>query len=463
LRIDNIRHVLYAHQRGIGLYEKGGDREAITVETHRNKIKGVKNMKKWIIISVVLLVAALVFVAGKDDKEEPMGKSEYEGQSIVVKLSPDIAMSGLKGKTEAFEEEFGVTVDYNEIGWDVWFPQQAQILATDEPLDVMGNGKNAWIEFPDKLTPLTDIFPDIFEEMVPELVEYSTLRGEIMAVPFLPSYQIIFYNKTIFEEAGADIPETWDEFFVTLKKLNDYNGNYNYVADWTTENYFLNFILTMQSSGVREYDWIGNKLQFNFDHPMTMETVAFHKRLLDEGLIDPGILVQLQQEVSSLFDQGDIAMMSMWEMYAGYLTPEQFENTGYFAFPGREKGMTGTLDGHEYLMIPKSAENPELAAEYIRYVASYENTKQRSIVDKSIPVYAAQFNDQEIIDALPYLPVIDLVKKNLADQFPPITTTYELRLEAAKQIHPAILGEISIEEAVEGLQEFADAQEAVPQ
>ena len=182
-----------------------------------------------------------------------------------------------------------------------------------------------------------------------------------------------------------------------------------------------------------------------------------------QDLIDPGILVQLQQEVSSLFDQGDIAMMAMWEMYAGYLTDEQFENTGYFAFPGMEAGMTGTLDGHEYLLIPKSAENPELAAEYIRYVASYENTKLRSIVDKSIPVYSAQFNDQEIIDALPYLPVIDLVKKNLADQFPPITTTYELRHEAAKQIHPALLGEISVKEAVEGLQEFADDQEAVPQ
>jgi ABC-type glycerol-3-phosphate transport system substrate-binding protein len=420
-------------------------------------------MKKFLVIAVVVLVAALLFAAGKDDKDKPMGKSEFEGQTLVVKLSPDIAMSGLSVKTEAFEEEFGVTVDYNEIGWDVWFPQQAQILATDEPLDVMGNGKNAWIEFPDKLTPLTDFFPEIFDEMVPELVEYSTLRGEIMAVPFLPSYQIMFYNKTIFEEAGADIPETWDEFFVTLKKLNDYNGNFNYVADWTTENYFLNFILTMQSSGVAEYDWIGNTLQFNFDHPLTIETVAFHKRLLDEGLIDPGILVQLQQEVSSLFDQGDIAMMAMWEMYAGFLTEEQFNNTGYFAFPGREKGMTGTLDGHEYLMIPKSAENPELAVEYIRYVASYENTKTRSIVDKCIPVYSEQFNDQEIIDALPYLPVIDLVKKNLADQFPPITTTYELRLECAKQIHPAILGEISIEEAVRGLQEFADAQEAVPQ
>jgi len=155
--------------------------------------------------------------------------------------------------------------------------------------------------------------------------------------------------------------------------------------------------------------------------------------------------------------------MAMWEMYAGFLTPEQYDNTGYFAFPGREKGMTGTLDGHEYLMIPKSAPNPELAAEYIRYIASYENTKLRSIEGKSIPVYTAQFNDQEIIDALPFLPVIDLVKKNLADQFPPITTTYELRLETATQIHPALLGEKTIEEACAGLQAFADVQKSVSQ
>ena len=420
-------------------------------------------MKKWFVIGLVLLVSALLYAGGGQEKEPLASVSGFEGQTIVVKLSPDIAMSGLKGVTEQFERDYGVNVDYNEIGWDVWFSQQAQILATDEPLDVMGNGKNAWIEFPDKLTPLTDIFPDMFAEMVPELVEYSTLRGEVMGVPFLPSYQIMFYNKTIFKEAGAEIPETWDEFLVTLKKLNDHNGNYNYVADWTTENFFLNFILTMRSAGVDEYNWIDGKLKFNFDDPGTVETVKFMKSLLDQDLIDPGVLVQLQQEVSSLFDQGDIAMMAMWEMYAGFLTDEQFKNTGYFAFPGREKGMTGTLDGHEYLLIPKSAKNPELAAEYIRYVATYENTKQRSIVDKSIPVYTAQFKDQEIIDALPYLPVIDLVKKNLADQFPPITATYELRLEAGTQVHPALLGEVSVEEALAALQAFADAQKSVPQ
>jgi ABC-type glycerol-3-phosphate transport system substrate-binding protein len=389
--------------------------------------------------------------------------TKFKGQTIIVKCSPDMAMSGLKGKTEEFAKLYGVTVDYNEIGWDVWFQQSAQILATDEPLDVMGNGKNAWIEFPEKLTPLNDMFPEMFSKMVPELVQYSTLGENIMAVPFLPSYQIMFYNKSIFEKAGATIPETWAEFKTTIKLLNDYNGKFNYVADWTTENFFLNFILMMQSSGVKEYQWTGDALKFNFDAPETIETVKFMKSLLDEGLIDPGVLVQIQQEVASLFDQGDIAMMSMWEMYAGFLSDEAYANTGYFAFPGREKGMTGTLDGHEYLMIPKSAPNPELAAEYIKFIASYENTKTRSIVDKSIAVYTDQFTDPEVMEALPFLSVIDMVKGNLADQFPPIKGSYELRIETATQIHPALLGETPVEDACAALQAYADVQTPVKQ
>ncbi|MDZ7837738.1 MAG: hypothetical protein U5N58_07160 [Actinomycetota bacterium] len=57
--------------------------------------------------------------------------------------------------------------------------------------------------------------------------------------------------------------------------LNEFNGNYNYVADWTTENFFLNFILMMQSSGVEEYEWVDGDLKFNFDAPET----AYDRRI----------------------------------------------------------------------------------------------------------------------------------------------------------------------------------------
>ena len=67
------------------------------------------------------------------------------------------------------------------------------------------------------------------------------------------------------------------------------------------------------------------------------------------------------------------------------------------------------------------------------------------------------------MEALPFLPVIDMVKSNLADQFPPIKSTYELRIESATQIHPALLGETTAEKACAALQAFADKQTPVEQ
>ena len=69
------------------------------MKIHLTKFKGEK-MKKFIAIGLVLLVSALLF------EEQPKAKSKFEGQTIVVKLSPDIAMSGLKAKTEQFEKEY---------------------------------------------------------------------------------------------------------------------------------------------------------------------------------------------------------------------------------------------------------------------------------------------------------------------------------------------------------------------
>ena len=63
-------------------------------------------MKKWIVIGLVIVVSVFLFASKKTDTDQPTGISEFEGQSIVVKLSPDIAMSGLKGVTEEFEKEF---------------------------------------------------------------------------------------------------------------------------------------------------------------------------------------------------------------------------------------------------------------------------------------------------------------------------------------------------------------------
>jgi len=66
-------------------------------------LKEKRKMKKCFVIGLVFLVSALLYAGGEKEQEQPASKSGFEGQTIVVKLSPDMAMSGLKGVTEQFE------------------------------------------------------------------------------------------------------------------------------------------------------------------------------------------------------------------------------------------------------------------------------------------------------------------------------------------------------------------------
>lgn len=390
------------------------------------------------------------------------GTKDFEGQNLIVKISPDLAAGNIGDKTKEFEELYGVTVDYSEIGWDVYYPQGSQILSTDTVVDVMDLTKLWWDEFPDKLTPLNDYFSDIIPEMVPSLVEYGKAGENILALPGMPSYYLMFYNKDIFAEADVKIPETLDEFEAALEKLNAFNGSYNFISDWTTENFFNNYVMFMKAYGSDYQEVKDGKIKFLFNSPAAIDATNFCKSLVDKNLVDQGMLVQMQWEVTDLFSKGDIAMMLMWDMYAGFLDEETFAKTGYFAFPGKEKGTSGgTLDGHEYFGIPKAAQNVPLAVEYIKFITSYDNMKQRSLKNRTLPIYQDLYEDPEVIAALPYLDADNALKDSVELQFPLVKSAYELRLEVGNQIHKAILGDISTEEACEALQTAAEGFEPI--
>lgn len=48
---------------------------------------------------------------------------------------------------------------------------------------------------------------------------YATSKGEMVAMPFNSSTPVMYYNVTDFENAGAKVPETWEEFEAALRAL----------------------------------------------------------------------------------------------------------------------------------------------------------------------------------------------------------------------------------------------------
>lgn len=48
---------------------------------------------------------------------------------------------------------------------------------------------------------------------------YSTPGGQMLSLPFNSSSPVMWYNKDLLDQVGADVPETWDDIFALAEKL----------------------------------------------------------------------------------------------------------------------------------------------------------------------------------------------------------------------------------------------------
>ncbi|MDH3603618.1 MAG: extracellular solute-binding protein, partial [Candidatus Tectomicrobia bacterium] len=107
---------------------------------------------------------------------------------------------------------------------------------------------------------------------------------KLYALPLFRSTPIIYYNMTILQDAGislSQLPATWEELEKTLKIIKGHTGKVPFGLagtwyDWLFESF------VRQNGGALAN---ATNPQVEFDHPTTIETLAFWKTLHDKGLM----------------------------------------------------------------------------------------------------------------------------------------------------------------------------------
>jgi maltose-binding protein MalE len=64
--------------------------------------------------------------------------------------------------------------------------------------------------------------------------------------------------------------------------------------------------------------------------------------------------------------------------------------------PGAREGLTGSIEGHEFMAVPTPSLHKEAARKFIKYVTSVENVRRRAIEQGMTPVYKELFEDPEV-------------------------------------------------------------------
>ena len=398
---------------------------------------------------------------------------KYAGTTINVIVSGDVALSTLEGISKDFEDATGISVDLNIVGWDVLL-QQVPISLTSgaSEFDVVDLWE-PWIDTygsTGALVDLGDYMSVELESIAPEIKDLVTIGDNVPGFVLMPSWEIMFYNKELVEEAGLDPnkpPETMDEFYEWVKELSlDTDGDgsvdrYALIVDFTTDWGYIVFQHFHKAFGGVPFEIVDGKVHITFDTPEMEEAINYLKKLYDEGLMAPGVLTEFQWDVTSMYGNEEIPLLQMWEMYTAYLDEEIRNKTGFFAFPGKEKGTYAGTAGHEILGIPSSSPNIEAAKAYIKYACSHENTRMRVLVDGTAPLYLEDWEDPEILSAMPFLEEVKKARQFETPRVFPVVSCNDLLIYTMTKIHEVLLGTMTTEECLKDIQAYADTFETL--
>jgi raffinose/stachyose/melibiose transport system substrate-binding protein len=208
---------------------------------------------------------------------------------------------------------------------------------------------------------------DILSAYNEDALGAGTRDGHIYAVPQTNALAM-YYNKTIFDEYGLDVPTTEDEFLKVCKTLKD-NGvtpiaegcGVNWIAEFMIEGMLANSCDDLSVFGTGELT----------SDPGVLDTVKFAKQLYDNGYIMEGSSGISEESMLTGFAVGNYAMISTgtWSMSTiRDINPDC--DFGLFNIPGSKGTTKGVSNTGLMLGINKDSKLIDDAKGFVKYLTS---------------------------------------------------------------------------------------------
>lgn len=219
-------------------------------------------------------------------------------------------------------------------------------------------------------------------------MEAFTWDGTLQCIPFNQSSLVVYYNKTMFEEAGVPLPAdnwTWDDFVETAKALTkDTDG------DGKTDVWGLGFEPSIIRAAPFIWSHGGSLLadpndptSITFDTNTTREALQFFIDLnLEHGVV-PDEASYNAQDPDSRFMDGSIAMV----LNSRRATPVFRSIEGFewdVAPPPADVTQSSTLHSDAFC-IPKDAKHKDAAWKFVQYAIGPDGQTVAAEVGRTVP------------------------------------------------------------------------------
>jgi raffinose/stachyose/melibiose transport system substrate-binding protein len=211
------------------------------------------------------------------------------------------------------------------------------------------------------------------------LFSNHSYQGKIYGIPFYPTVNTVWYNKTMFAKYGLTPPKTWAEMLKICEKLKS-KGIIPFSIggkdSWTILHAFM--YLADRTAGPKLYQ-AAKAGKARFDAPAFVKAFSLLDTLSKNGYLPPDVLNLTFADSSQLMIQDKAAMMAMGNWEYNVLTNESksdFDKWSFFRYPlvegykGDPNSILGACDGYS---INKSCKNPQAAIKFLKFLARKEN------------------------------------------------------------------------------------------
>ena len=409
-------------------------------------------MKKFtaLMLAAMLLLSMASFAAA-------------EGNQVLTIVAWDANTTGyLAAQKEAYEASHpGITIEYIDVSSQDYDQKVAAMLAGGDKSDIyMVKDIPAllnWYEagYTENMNDYIAAAGYDLSGYVGMEVNYA-VNGEQIALPFRSDFEILYYNKYLFDAAGMAYPTndmSWE----------DYKAMALQIANPAEQIY-----------GTHYHTWLSTAVNYTVaDGVNTLldgdySDLAYFYQLIQD-LEDAGACMEYSEitaaglHYSGAFGNGNIAMMPMGYWYVATLITNiangsyNVKNWGLAAMPTKEDVPAGSTFGNlTGVMINKSSEKKDLAWDYIAWLCGEEGAKVTAETGNR-PAWVSE-GVAEVMSSVEGFPTDEGSKAALLPTFVAIEIPGSALSAQISNIlgeeHSAIMTrEISIEEGIENMNE----------
>lgn len=398
-------------------------------------------------------------------------EASAEGASISVLVeSGSNAELTTRAVAEKFQEETGITLNIEAVPYSgIYDKLSAEMVAKTGIYDV-ATIDIVWIPslYPG-LEPMDGLLSDDeLKDYAPSLLDGGIMEDTLYAVPSWANCKVMYYRTDLFEdeaekaafkeEYGYDlrVPETWAEYKDVAKFFTrDTDG------DGNIDLYGTSFSAMMGADTTQSYlDYVAQagetNLMFDEEGNVTInsepykEALNFLLSLKEDGSVPEGIFEMGAPENQKMFSEGKLAMVYVWAgMEPVIADPEKSQVADRFGVAHVAAGPAGygATPAPWYNAVLSSSQNKNAARIFVEYMHEHNDEYAQQ---KGIAARNSLLNDEELNAKNPQLAVMmDTLAQPQSVGRPKTEYWNEVRDALNTQIQAALMGEISVDEALE--------------